>query len=553
MSEEIRIQESNGAPRWYNRGYFILSLLIAAYFVVILTGAFSSSFRTLYTREILLPLLFFCVLILAVCVLFFRFLLRIEKVAVVALLIFSVAFAIRLLCIYVFPYELISDFVFYHELGRHFAEGNYAYVAGGSYIKNFAGMAVLYGIWMKIFGTSIFAVQIGNVVIASLSCVFIYLIGRQYEKRVGMVAGLLFTIYPANWFATIIPTNQNGSVLFSLIGLFLVNNALTAVRAKRAILLSAIGSVSFIISYYIHPTIFVMLIAIACFSIARLIRVRKKRDQAIRVAVVCVVVVATTLSSMSMITNVILVKAGLLPDGVPGASMLGPFVIGTNEESMGGYSPEDGEFVMIASPEEQAELILSRLSKVKKLPKLFYGKGETLWLRPDSHLFFYSLGYHAYLERAYAEDEKPDESLTAGSRPISDVGQAKYDSMQKILDPIGRVDSLFVIALYLLMIVGMIAMKRRKRTYAFEIVIWNIFGWVLLRMFAEVQPRYRYQVMPYIVLIASAGIVCCVDYFNKRDRGKRDKYNIDKTGDRKSSGVEGEDNAKEKHRQKNGQ
>jgi hypothetical protein len=532
MSEEIRIQESNGAPRWYNRGYFILSLLISAYFVVILIGSlfssssFSSSFRALYTSNLLFPLFLFCALIFAVFLLSFKFLFRIEKIIIIATVIFMVAFGIRFLLLNIFPYNIISDFDYYYSLGINFAEGNYEYVTG-SYIKSFAGMAVLYGAWMKIFGTSVFVAQIGNVVITSLSCVFIYLIGLRYEKRVGIIAGLLFAIYPANWFATMIITNQNGSVLFSLIGLFFVDKALTSSHTKRAILLAVLGSLSFVVSYYLHATIIVMLIAIACFSFVRFIRIRKNKGKSIRLIVVCAITVVMTLSSTSIISDYVFVKAGLLPENMHSLPTAHAFVAGTNFESSGTYNTEDASFATSASSDEQIKLVLSRISQVERLPRLFFNKGQILWLHPDLTLFFYNIGYHSYLERTYImEDEAQDSSLPPGSRPISDEGEAKYNSITKIVNTIGSVDSLFVIALYILMIAGILARKKWKHVCLFEIVLWNTAGWMLLRMFAEVQSRYRYQVMPYIFLLACVGIVRCIDYVGERRRRNRECDNM---------------------------
>jgi hypothetical protein len=259
-----------------------------------------------------------------------------------------------------------------------------------------------------------------------------------------------------------------------------------------------------------------MIIAIACFSVVRLIKVRNDSKRLIRTVVVGAIAVVMTLSSTFIITNHVLVKEGLLlSDITRNVTNVSPFVVGTNNKTKGEWSIEDAKLVNELPPDKQIELVLSRLSETDKLPRLFYDKGRVMWLDPEGS--FYKTGYHAYLERIYIEDESFDTSLRVGARPMSDAGTTLYNSMARFVNGVLALDSLFVIALYMFMIVGLFALKNNRRIYAFEIAKWNIAGWILLRIFAEVQPRYRYLVIPYIVLMASVGIVQCIDYLGKRN------------------------------------
>lgn len=111
-------------------------------------------------------------------------------------MIFVVALALRLIYVIFCPQldgSELSDAWVYDGIAKSIASGE-----GTTDVR----WAPLYPQFLsciyRIFGSSFFAVRIVQSVISSLTCMFIYLIGKEvFGKRIGLIAGWLAVLYPA--------------------------------------------------------------------------------------------------------------------------------------------------------------------------------------------------------------------------------------------------------------------------------------------------------------------------------------------------------------------
>lgn len=416
-----------------------------------------------------------------------------------------------------------NDFERYYEVGVHFIEGDKALVNNflAAYsISKFGGLVVFMGIIAKLFSVKLIGFQVANTVITSLICVFIYLIIENYNKRVAIIAGILFAIYPENIISTQVTTNHHGAILFTLISIFCLIKVIKEKQRNRYFMCFVSG-VALAISDFIHPSIIVPIVAILCCGILGGGKEsRYLRFKSCLLAIFCYVI-AINLGLTMLKAGGVLNNNMNISQSLP----IGKIIVGFNYETRGMWSKEDYTTNGNLSGEEkrqwQKEQLEERIFKkpIKDILSLLRDKIDTVWFVRGSYFYWYWDGWHQHILSDQDSGGILNEDLNRELEKLS-----IYSSYQLF-------DWIFVKIIYIFAILGLfLFLINRKQDVSIELVAWMLLGWILIHLLIEVQERYRYLGMPYIFIFAGIGMYESyrrLMLFNKIKKRKRSMVKVE--------------------------
>ena len=414
--------------------------------------------------------------------------------------IFLVALALRYFAFANIVYTPTSDFLNYYNMGVAFASGDYSVIARQSaeyHITSFSGLAVINGLLMRLIGTSVRAFQFAQCVFSSLSCVATYLIARRFDEKSAPAAGLLFALYPANIVFSQVTTNQHIAVLFALLSIWLALIALEQTKLVQTGAYSLGSGILLLLSYYSHPSTVTTLIALGVLWLVLTLSALRNRAELLRLLIAAM---AFCLGCFALRAGADagLRAAGLSEPSVANSSNLVKVVIGLNHQTVGGYSAEDWGMVWEQPDSEQNAFCLQVIRERLQQPDLiglFDAKLLRMWMVPDG-----SFGW------ATAAD--------TGSSAQPGGGKALDDWLAgaKLLD------FFYVAALFLFAWIGGLF---RRRGNAGDLLLWVLMGWMSVHLLIEIQTRYRYFGMPFLMIYAAFGVFFLLDGAERLTRRKR--------------------------------
>lgn len=412
-------------------------------------------------------------------------------------LIFLIALFPRLLLLSQRYYILSSDFKCYYDMGVHLAAGDKEFVRSliSQYqIPKFGGLACWEAVVAKLFSEKLIGFQLANIIMSSLICVFIYLCVENYSKRGGIIAAILFAVYPANIVSSQVNTNHHGAVLFTLIGAYLLTNVEHADGVKKVIL-AVLSGIAFAFSDFWHPSVIVPIIAVICYGVMGCFEKNRWDFSRIRYCIYTVVIYALVINiGISCFKNMDIVSSEIKQAS---SSNLAKIVVGFNEQTGGGYSEDDYKTFKNLSENERKQWFMQKMQEriLQKSPgeviKFISQKAGKVWFVQDSYFWWYYGGYQTNIKNEYET-----------GRLSADEYQQKSEQLT-ILSSYALFDWIFLGCIYILGIIGLIAQVRKNNSI--ELFLWMLLGWILIHLIIEVQARYRYLGMPYIFILAGIG------------------------------------------------
>lgn len=419
--------------------------------------------------------------------------------------IFLVALSLRFFAFANIAYTPTSDFQNYYGIGLAFLRGDYAVIAGtstGYHISSFSGLAVLNGLTMLVFGSDIRAFQFAQCVFSSLSCVVTYLIARRLSEESAPAAGLLFALYPANIVFSQVTSNQHLAVLFALLSVWVAISAFAQEKPVKSAILALVSGALLLLSYYAHPSAATTLIAIGIVWLVRLLASLQNRKELFRLALVgiafCVGYFGLRAGAETGMR-----AAGLSEATGENSSYLAKVVIGLNPDTIGGYSESDWGMIWSYPADEQNAFCLKVIRERLDQPDLFGffdAKLLRMWMVPDGSFGWATFG-----------GNDTQQTLTG----VSDTVLGDWLAGAKLLD------FFFVAALFLLSWIGALL---RKRGTAGDLLLLVFLGWMGVHFFIEIQTRYRYYGMPFLMIFAAYGVFSlleCGRSARSRRRGEK--------------------------------
>ena len=242
--------------------------------------------------------------------------------------------------------QLLSDFNSVYSAARALAQGvntmrDSPYFQCWSYQT---GYVVWMALLIRLFGDSVLMLKLSNALFSSLSVLLVYLLARRFASRQGAGgAALLYLFYPGAWLLTPVLTNQHLSECLLLAAVYVYT--IPAEGWKKKLPLAAGAGALLTLSNVIRPAAVTAVLAVAAAAVLEVLGrgapVPGRRRQAAAMAVLAVAVYAGLGAGLSGLTR----ATGLNPGGLENNLPQWKFVLGLNQETDGGYSREDANFV----------------------------------------------------------------------------------------------------------------------------------------------------------------------------------------------------------------
>lgn len=390
-----------------------------------------------------------------------------------AALVFVFALIPRVALALAQTYTPTNDFYTYWSMGEAFLRGDRAYIAGvvGLFRDyGFAGLAVLEGVTQAISGGTILGYQIFQSVLTSLTAVLVYLLGRRYHPRVGLMAGMLYALYPSNIVMAQVFTNQHFAAFFALLAM-LVFLAGTRVRGfGGSMLLGALAGLLLLVSEYAHSSSLVTQIALILYTVTLCVDFGKNRGRVLTALCMLVVCLLTLYAARDLINRVLL-SQGYRWASTPRYSYLEYVYTGLGYEHDGQLVPGERIAFLLMTHDEAVAAIFARLREPFRVAKLLVRKVIRMWASMDSSFQWY----------------------TDWGTPLQHSVAASF----------GALDMPFVSAAYLLAAYGWYKARKGMRKLGLPLI--TLTGWLCAYLIMEIQPRYRYYGMTFVMIFAAVG------------------------------------------------
>ena len=347
--------------------------------------------------------LFFSVLVL-VCVIA-CFLVKQEKIYVDVIVIALVALIPRIILAIDQGYVPFNDFQNYMNAGINAFDGKWIggtvqdgaidsvrdFLVSPLYGKAFYGIPFFYAGIAALFAPTVLGFQIGFSVVTTIGTILIYLIGAQFERKIGILAALLYAVYLAAVISAQVPTNQHFALVFTLAAIYVILLAIKNIgrNNRRAIFQSAGAGLLILCAQSVLPSSPVVILAITIFFVLKLIfntkGIKNKTVAGCMLAIIIAVIYIGQMVCMTAASG-----AGLISNYKLGetTSYKSKIAVGLNPKTYGTSSDEYAEFRKIEDPKERQvyidQLIRERLSDGPQLLNTLKNKARIMWAEPDA-------------------------------------------------------------------------------------------------------------------------------------------------------------------------
>ncbi|NGP58684.1 hypothetical protein FLT15_09980 [Paenibacillus thiaminolyticus] len=416
------------------------------------------------------------------------------KEYITILVVFS--FAVRFIWIAIFQTPPVSDFKMMYDSAVNASNGIFDFVHN-SYYESWPyqlGFTFYQSIIIKIFGEGLFTLKMLNVLFGAGTCILVYFIASKlFNEYSGRIAGLLYAFNLPGIFMSSVLTNQYIAIFLFSLALYLLilrykhNTHLTFFGILIGVLLS-LGNL-------MRPVGIIMLIAIIIFLLISNFLGKSKEDKVRTIKLTSLILVSYYL--FFLVCSYSLILGGITDHTLSNRDPLWKVVLGLNADSNGGYSNADAELIQSLPIDErkavEISLIKERISDKRVLSDLFIRKFYYMWGELDSAAFW-SLG----------DLDRPD----------------VYGSLQKYERHMFIVTVLFgtISMIYLLFNKSLF---NKDNGYLLPLLF--VIGYVLIHLVIEIQARYRFESVPFIIILSSFGIYKVNDWIGKRFTKRNEK------------------------------
>jgi hypothetical protein len=397
-----------------------------------------------------------------------------------------IAIGLRLAWILYINTPPISDFMDMRNAALKAANGDFSF----GHNEYFSRWVYLLGFTMyeafltKLFGDSLMVLKLFNIVFNVGTAVVIYFAASKvFNEFCGRIAALLYAIYVPNIIMCSVLTNQHLSTFLFALG------CLLAIRGGLSTKYYWIWiGILFALGNMIRPLGIFFVIGVVIFgliSILLLTAIGERRRILVRiVGVAAVYFIAAQTISYAFISS------GLTNYPFKSQEPYWKFMVGLNQKTVGGWSQEDTDYVLqykLGTERNNAELnqFKQRLQD-PGLMNLLSKKFTTMWGSEDSSVMW-----------SLWEINKPDLA-----RLLTQTEKIIYTAM-----------SVFALA-------SLIALfwKNNYPTHTLFLIL--LIGYAAVHIIIEIQTRYRFDILPSLMIIQSFGIYFVYSFvsslFNKQ-------------------------------------
>jgi len=447
-----------------------------------------------------LPMLWVFIFVLVIYVIIYNKIEKLNKEYKVCFSIFILTATPRLaLTFFEFDFSLpVSDFWWYWSFGDLVNQGDYYQVANriAAYrLPWMGGLAVYNSLIARFFGSGLIGFYLANIITTSIISILMYLIAKSFTSRkVALIASLLFALYPSNIAATQLTTNMHHIVMWGLFSVYFLQKTIVAINFKTSIIFSILSMLSLCIAYFMHSADTIYFIALVLFSGVIFVNNIKGANSILELRkriIIYMLILVIGYVSIPQIGLHLLYRRGII-NTFDSASILELIALGTDLNSPGRHTNESRVTVRNAPPEEQRQVALSVIQANLQewgflgSLQLIRDKSIRACLQIDNTFFFYVAARRSYYTN------------------LGNVTRATQITEFQVAW--GRVDAFMVSVLFLFAAIVLFLKPFTKSDDMFYLMIIVVIGFVITFALGENQPRYRYLLMPYLIMIASVSL-----------------------------------------------
>jgi 4-amino-4-deoxy-L-arabinose transferase and related glycosyltransferases of PMT family len=368
-----------------------------------------------------------------------------------------------------------SDFLFMYNAAQEAASGNFAF-SDSSYYISFPyqlGFTMYEAGVIKLFGNHFIIFKLLNVLFSMGTAIVLYLsASKAFHESCGRVAALAYLFYIPNIIMCSVLTNQHISVFLFTGGCFLL------LKGRNRVGYWLLAGLAIGLGHLMRPIGIVYLAGIVLFVLLMIWQQWRgsiKKQAATTAgklgAVIVVYYLVQILASISLTSS--LVTEHSLFDG----DKYWKFMVGLNAQTNGSWNKEDAAYTnqySFGEERHQAELvkIRERLEDKGELIALFGRKLVIMWGSPDSSPYWSLQGV--------ADSRELESILHQWERPLYVLMGAFGVVSMAALWRTGKGNEALLFLILLLLYVG-------------------------AHLLVEIQPRYRLDFVPVLILLQSYG------------------------------------------------
>lgn len=418
-----------------------------------------------------------------------------------SLLIFVLAFSLRLMVLFANNVSPMSDFLYYFDTAISVAQGNTQALAGHYFSVRFPflqAFIVYESFLIRLFGATQVPLQIINCFFSSGIAVIIGLIGSRMGRQVGLLAGLLYALYPGNIvFSSVLSGQHIGVFLYCLFFLLYVQRPNTV---QKKCLLSLLCGMILGLAQLFRAISFPILVGIAFYTLYQVLRENKRKPFLAKITPF--LAAALLFAGYTAVTSGFDLYAyhkGYRAEPSVQSDMKTKFLIGLYP----GFIPEEAEQfrddISMMSEEEKTQQLLSYLQYYLGHPFSFVIRQASYvaeqWGSPDSGFFW---RYTNEMDQLAALRDE-------GSIGESERAQLlRYQNMERVYIVAEGTFHFLIMLFCFRYFWSMRKMMYDDETLFFLITLLLYIG---VHCIIEYQSRYRYFGMPFFILYAAKGMI----------------------------------------------
>ena len=412
------------------------------------------------------------------------------------ILLVGIAFLLRIGWAYWIKTPIISDFHVLYSAAIDIANGDYGFMES-SYFQKWTyqvGFSFYESIVILIFGESPRALKFLNILYSVGTVVVVYLTATKlFNELSGRIAGLIFALYIPSILMSSVLTNQHLSTFFYFLALYLVINSGFSKKYRWITIGLLIG-----LGNIIRPLGSIVLLAILVYVVIVFL-LKGNKEIYLTYAKKLIGIIAVYLAVQKLV-SMMMMGIGITDETLKNKDSLYKFVVGFNHETEGKYSNEDREYLDQFSlwderNEKAKELIQERISDKGEVLELWNHKFTYLWGDKDSSIHW---------------------SLNDLSPP------------QELVDSLYKIERVMYMLTLTFCIIGFsyILFWGHKLNSGYPLILIFLLGYAAAHILIEVQTRYRFDIMPAMMILQGYGIYLVTTKIGTLFRHKKNKKTV---------------------------
>lgn len=388
--------------------------------------------------------------------------------------LFIVALIIRMVWILNINSEPVSDFTEMYKGAQNMLNGQTEIIKNSDYFNTWVyqlGFTFFQFNIIKLFGDSIIVLKITSAIISACIPLVIYLICKSLrDSKTARIPALIYCFYITSITMTSVLTNQHLSTLLIYFGLYIL------ISKEKKIVSLILSGIIISIGNIIRPEGIIVIIAIVLFLLFKDFENIKtpKIFMINNIGRPLIIVIVYFLTSTMV--SIGFKELGYTDYSLSNREPYWKFVVGLNPNHGGLWNSEDGDLVNRYPLGEdrdnyEKELILDRLKDKDSMLNLFKQKFSYMWAKNDWGSIAFSLNYEG------ASEELGNSLL-------------KIEKIQ------------FVGIIVLAFLSVLLSIIRKVKFSYYHLFMILLIGYILAHLIVEVQTRYRYFIIPTMVILS---------------------------------------------------